>query len=100
MKLLSQFEQIDLETASKIQVADMIRALLKQANKDAKEIQQKEDKIQALTYELSYLRRIRYGAKTEAFSQLQKDLFDESLDEDLAAAEAALEALRNEHEIT
>ena len=42
MKLLSQFEQIDLETASKIQVADMIRALLKQANKDAKEIQQKE----------------------------------------------------------
>lgn len=100
MKSLSQFEQIDLESASKTQMADMVRALLKRANKDAQEIQRKtvelqskEDKIQTLTYELSYLRRIRYGAKTEAFSQLQKDLFEESLDEDLAATEAALEAL-------
>jgi hypothetical protein len=100
MKSLSHFEQIDLESASKTQMEDMVRALLNRANKDAQEIQRKtvelqskEDKIQALTYELSYLRRIRYGAKTEAFSQLQKDLFEESLDEDLAAAEAALEAL-------
>ena len=100
MKSLSQFEQIDLESASKTQMADMVRALLKRANKDAQEIQRKtvelqskEDKIQTLTYELSYLRRIRYGAKTEAFSPLQKDLFEESLDEDLAATEAALEAL-------
>jgi hypothetical protein len=89
MKSLSQFEQIDLESASKTQMADMVRALLKRANKDAQDIQRKEDKIQALTYELSYLRRIRYGAKTEAFSQLQKDLFEASLDEDLAAAEGA-----------
>ena len=93
MKSLSQFEQIDLESASKTQMAGMVRALLKQANKDAQDIQRKEDKIQALTYELSYLRRIRYGAKTEAFSQLQKDLFEESLDEDLAATAAALDAL-------
>ncbi len=100
MKSLSQFEQFDLETASKTQVAEMVRALLEQAKKDAQEIQRKtvelqskEDKIQALTYELSYLRRIRYGAKTEAFSQLQKDLFEESWNEDVAAAEAALEQL-------
>ena len=65
MKSLSQFEQIDLETASKTQMTEMVRALLKRANKDAQEIQRKtvelqskEDKIQTLTYELSYLRRI------------------------------------------
>ncbi|UOA10855.1 hypothetical protein KKZ03_15110 [Methylobacter sp. S3L5C] len=36
---------------------------------------------------------MRYGAKTEAFSQLQKGLFEESWNEDVAAAEAALEQL-------
>jgi len=44
MKSLSQFEQIDLESASKTQMADMVRALLKRANKDAQEIQRKRAK--------------------------------------------------------
>jgi transposase len=71
----------------------LVQALLERAQKDAAVIQYKEDKIQALTYELSHLRRTRYGVKSEALSQLQKDLFEDTWNEDLAAAEAELEKL-------
>ncbi len=99
MELLSQFEQLDLETAPKAQVAAMVQALLERVKKDAVEIQSREDKIQALTYELSHLRRMRYGAKSEAFNQLQKDMFEETWDEDLAAAEAELEKLADKEPV-
>ena len=68
MKSLLELEQFDLESASTQQVAEVIQALLEQVKKDAvllqsnqAEIQSKDEKIQALTYELAYLRRIRYG---------------------------------------
>ena len=78
----------------------VVQALLEQVKKDAvllqskqAEIDSKEDKIQALTYELAYLRRIRYDVKSETFSQLQADLFAETWNEDVAAVEAELEQL-------
>jgi hypothetical protein len=55
-------------------VADLVQALLEKQNQATTEIQSKDEKIQALTFELAYLRRIRYGVKSEAFSQLQWDL--------------------------
>ena len=63
------------------------------------EIESKDDKIQALTYELAYLRRIRYGVKSETFSQLQADLFAETWDEDVAAVEAELEQLAEQQPV-
>jgi transposase len=47
-------------------------------------------KIQALTLELAHLRRMRFGASSEALSAEQRDLFQETLASDLAAAEAEL----------
>jgi hypothetical protein len=75
MKSLLELEQFDLESASQQQVAALVQALLEQVKKAAAELQSKDEKIQALTYELAYLRRIRYGVKSETFSQLQADLF-------------------------
>ena len=46
-----------------------------------------EAKIQALTLELAHLRRIRFGAKSEALSAEQRDLFQETLEADIAACE-------------
>ena len=76
----------------------MLQALLEQVKKDAvllqskqAEIHSKDEKIQALTYELAYLRRIRYGVKSETFSQLQADLFADTWNEDVAAVEAELD---------
>lgn len=46
--------------------------------------------IEKLTLELAYLRRVHFGAKTEAMSVQQNDLFKESFTEDIAAIEAEL----------
>ncbi|MDD5277297.1 MAG: hypothetical protein PHR16_14610 [Methylovulum sp.] len=43
----------------------MSQALLAQAGRDAKTIQAKDLKIEALTHELAQLRRIRFGVKSE-----------------------------------
>jgi transposase len=47
-------------------------------------------KIQALTLELAHLRRMRFGVRSEALSAEQRDLFQETLASDLAAAEAEM----------
>jgi len=99
MKSLPELDQFDLESASKKQVADLIQMLLEQVKKDAVELQSKDDKIQALTYELAYLRRIRYGVKSETFSQLQADLFADTWNEDVAAVEAELEQLAEQQPV-
>ena len=56
------------------------------------QIQLLEIKNQKRAFELAYLRRIRFGATREAFSGEQKSLFEEDLDQDLAAVEAELAA--------
>ena len=60
MKSLLELDQFDLESASQKQVAEIVQALLEQVKKDAEllqskqaEIESKDDKIQALTYELA-----------------------------------------------
>ena len=51
-------------------------------------------KIDALVHELAVLKRLRFGARSEAMSADMKDLFDETLAADVAACEARLDALR------
>jgi transposase len=99
MKSLLELEQFDLDSASQQQVAEVIQALLEQVKKAAAELQSKDEKIQALTYELAYLRRIRYGVKSETLSQLQADLFAETWNEDVAAVEAELEQLAEQQPV-
>ena len=54
------------------------------------ELRAAQTKIQALTLELAHLRRMRFGVRNEALSAEQRDLFQETLASDLAAAEAEL----------
>ena len=68
--------------------------LSQQAKTNAQEIQWRDLKIDKLTQELAHLRRMRFGAKSEAMSAGTKDLFDETLAADIAACEAKLEAAR------
>lgn len=49
--------------------------------------------IEALTLELAHLRRIRFGSRNEALSAEQRLLFDEAVDEDIAAIKATTEAV-------
>ncbi len=53
-------------------------------------IRARDIKIQALTLELAYLRRIRFGARNEAFNAEQRQLFEDDTDQDITAIEADL----------
>ena len=59
------------------------------AHRDS-ELHSARTKIQALTLELAHLRRMRFGVRSESLSVEQKDLFQETLASDLAAAQAEL----------
>jgi len=79
-------------------VTELIQTLLDQVKKDAEtiqantiDIQSKDLKIQALILKLTLLRRLRYGVKNEVLSGLQRDLFEETCTEDIAALEAEVE---------
>ena len=95
MKILDQLDELNLDAAAKTQVAALVQALLDQVKKEAEkyemDIQAKDLKIQALILELAHLRRLRYGVKSEALSGLQRDLFEETCNEDVAALEAEVE---------
>ena len=55
------------------------------------ELHAAQAKIQALTLELAHLRRMRFGARSEALFAEQRDLFQETLASDLAAADAEMD---------
>ncbi len=103
MKSLAELKHFDLNTASKSEVADVIQALMTQVQRDAEmlsakdaAIQAKDFKIQALTHEIAYYRRIRFSAKSESLSALQRDLFQETWNTDMSAIEAELEQLKDD----
>ena len=79
---LDQQEQKDAA-----RVAEATRLAEKVTHRDI-ELHAAKTKIQALTLELAHLRRMRFGARSEALSADQRDLFQETLASDRAAAEA------------
>ena len=90
MDLLTELTRTNADPA----VIAQVRALLEEQQKAQQRLQaqvaEKDFKIKALTAELAYYRRIQYGKKSEAFKGEQRDLFDETVDTDLAAIHAEL----------
>jgi transposase len=96
---------MDLAQLSTITDADVLRELVVEkigeiakhqqtlATRD-ETIRNRDIHIEALTHEIARLRRVQFAARSERMNPEQRALFDESMDADLAAAEAALEALR------
>lgn len=71
------------------EAAETIR-LNEQVTRRDSELHAARIKIQALTLELAHLRRMRFGARSEAVSPEAGDLFQETLASDIAAAQAEL----------
>lgn len=67
-----------------------VGGLLEDARSSATAIHWRDVKIEKLTLELAYLRRMKFGVKSEALVAAERDLFDETLAADLAACEARL----------
>ena len=82
-------------------VTDLVEKLLSEAHEEAEHqarevarqacaLHAAQTKIQALTLELAHLKRMRYGVKSETLAPELRDLFQETLAADVAAAEAEL----------
>ena len=85
MNVLAKLDQLNLDAGTGMQV----QMLFEQSQK---EIHSQQLKIQALTMELAYLRRNLFGKKSESLSA-HPDLFEETLQTDLAAVHAEIEQL-------
>ncbi len=98
MELYAELERIIADSAVTEDAAQTLRKLLDDAQRNAAEqiarreteLHAAQTKIQALTLELAHLRRMRFGVKSEAFGAEIRDLFQETLASDVAAAEAEL----------
>ena len=99
--LVAELARFNPDPALAKWVAGALQAHSDQAQQDSAEVRRQitlreaelrtaQIKIQALTLELAHLRRMRFGVRNEALSAEQRDLFQETLASDLAAAEAEL----------
>ncbi len=102
MKSVAELEHLNLDPAAQSQIAAMLQALLDQVEGDSALLQTKDAlikakdfKIEALTYEIAHLRRMRYGVKSETLAPEQRDVFEETWATDLAAIEAEIEQLND-----
>jgi len=108
MDLHAELERVMADSAIADTAAQTIRKLIDDAQKSAAEQIARRDtelhaaqtKIQALTLELAHLRRMRFGVKSEALDAETRDLFQETLASDVAAAEAELARRQAEAEET
>jgi len=82
------------------QLREMVQSLMGQVQANKLEIQRRDHEIafkqaaiDKLTHEMAVLKRLKFAAKSEAFSAEQKSLLEETIDADLAALEHELEQL-------
>lgn len=85
MELLNELADLDIAPAAMAKV----QALFEQQQI---KLAERDFKITALTHELAYYRRVRFGKASEALAGEQRLLFDETVDMDLAAIDEELAA--------
>ena len=93
MDLATELAQFNPHTTTPEALAEQVLVWARLAVQQQQEIHLKDTKIAALTLELAYHKRIKFAAKTEAFTAHQCDLFQETQETDLSAMQAELEQL-------
>ena len=76
--------------------AEQAQRIVEHIRRQTREIALKDAKIEKITFELARLKAWKFGAKTEAMSQQQRQLFEDTLAEDEAALQEQLRALQAE----
>lgn len=84
-----QLDQLDAPA-----LRSLVSDLLLRIDADQREITWRDAKLGKLTFEIAQLRRIKFGRGSEQMDAAQKALFEESIDEDLAALSQALADLK------
>lgn len=90
MNLLDELARTAIDPAMLAKVRALVEQPTTLAQQQA-QLAEKDFKITALTDELVYLKRIRYGKASEVLTGEQRSLFEEAVDIDLAAIEGELE---------
>src|SRR5471032_2024392 len=83
----------DLDALNTEQLRPLARQLMTQVDEKTRESHYCQTRIDQLTHELSVIKRLQFGRRSEQFTAEQLSLLDEAIDEDLAALEAELEEL-------
>lgn len=86
--ILEQAQFAQAQASAALERERVTQATLARAENRVKEVEFQNEK---LAFELAYLRRMRYGAKSESWSPEQRDLFEETIAADIAAIEAEME---------
>lgn len=86
----------DLDTLNPDQLRALAAQLMAQVGEKDRELLYRQTRIDQLTHELSMLKRLQFGKRSEHFNAEQLNLLDEAIDVDLAALEGELEQLQSE----
>ncbi|MFN0314946.1 MAG: IS66 family transposase [Burkholderiales bacterium] len=100
MDLTAELARFDAPPELAQWVSDTLGKLAGENQRNLEVIRQRDLKIQALTLELSHLRRTRYGVRSEALAPEQRELFQETWNTDLAAVEAQAEQLATQGSVS
>src|SRR6478609_3641605 len=83
----------NLDSLEPEQLRATVRTLMADAQAKSRELAFKQAIIDKLTHENATLKRLKFAARSEGYSAEQKSLIEETLDADLAALAAEIEAL-------
>ena len=81
----------ELDTLSPDQLRDAVRTLMADVVSKSTEIAFKQATIDKLAHEMAVLKRLKFAAKSEAFTAEQNSLLEETIDADLAALAKEIE---------
>ena len=83
----------NLDSLEPEQLRAVVRTLMADAQAKSRELAFKQATIDKLTHENATLKRLKFAARSEGYSAEQRSLIEETLDADLAALAAEIEAL-------
>jgi transposase len=84
-------EAAHLDQLPEAQVRALAQQLLATVNTQSVQLRHRQATIDKLTHEMAVLKRLKFAAKSEAFSAEQKSLLEETIDADLEALSRELE---------
>jgi len=93
MQESAHIDSARLDHLNAVELRAMVSELLVRIDQDQRIITWKDAKLAKVTFELAQLRRLKFGRGSEQMDAIQKPLFDESVEEDLAALGQDLEDL-------
>ena len=95
MNLAVELQRVIADPSVAESVQQLVEKLLTESRaevaRQATELHAAKTKIDALVLELAHLKRMRFGTRSEALGAETKDLFQESIEADIAAAKLELE---------